>query len=135
MQLKLRRSQKSGLTGSAIFILDVMAELTSEEAALVNKYKLHKLLVYSSDAADQNAAMASAGSVKALGGMMLDRLSKRSFSMNDLINGQHLECKDLNEVINTENQVHQACENIASYLETAKRFDGSEQIVEITAAA
>jgi nitrogen regulatory protein PII len=135
MQLKLRRSQKSGLTGSAIFILDVMAELSNDEAELVKKYKLQKLIVYSSEAADQNAAMASAGSVKALGGMMLDRLSKRSFSMNDLINGQHLECKDLNEVISTEHQVHQACKNIASYLETAKLFDGSELIIEITAAA
>lgn len=135
MQLKLRRSQKSGLTGSAIFILDVMAELDDEETELVKKYKLQKLLVYSSEAADQNAAMASAGSVKAFGGMMLDRLTKRSFSMGDLINGQHLECKDLNEVISTENQVHQACENIAGYLQTASLFDGSEQIVEIKASA
>jgi len=135
MQLKLRRSQKSGLTGSAIFILDVMAELTPEEAELVKRYKLQKLLVYSSDAADQNAAKAQAGSLTAIGSMVMDKISKRAFTMNDLINGQHLECKDLNEVISTENQVHQACENIAGYLETAKRFDGSEQIVEITAAA
>ena len=135
MQLKLRRSQKSGLTGNAIFILDVMAELTSEEFELVKKYKLQKQLVYSSDAADQNAELARAGKVSALGGMVMDRLTKRVFTMQDLINGQHLECKDLNEVISTENQVHQACENIAGYLQVAKSFDGSEQIVEITAAA
>jgi len=135
MQLKLRRSQKSGLTGSAIFILDVMAELTPEEAELVKRYKLQKQQVYSSETADQNYTLARAGKVSALGGMMMDKLTKRVFTMNDLINGQHLECKDLNEVISTENQVHQACENIAGYLETAKRFDGTEQIVEITAAA
>jgi hypothetical protein len=135
MQLKLRRNQKSGLTGSTIFILDVMAELTPEEAELVKKYRLQKQQVYSTEAADQNLALAQSGKVSALGGMMMDRLTKRTFTMQDLINGQHLECKDLNEVISTENQVHQACQNIASYLDVAKSFDGSEQIVEITAAA
>lgn len=135
MQLKLRRSQKNGMTGSVIFMLDVMAELDPEEAELVRKYKLQKLLVYSSDAADQNAALASTGSVRALGGVLMDRLTKRSFSMGDLIAGQHLECKDLNEVIGTQDQVHTACQNIASYLRVAKSFDGSEEIVEINSAA
>jgi len=135
MQLKLRRNQRAGITGGVVFILDVMAELSSEETELVKKYKLQKLLVYSSESADQNVAMARAGNVKALGGMMLDKLTKRTFSMNDLIKGQHLECKDLDEVIGTENQVHEACQNISHYLAVAKSFDGSEQIVEITAAA
>ena len=135
MKLKLRRGQKSGLTGTPIFILDVMAELTSDETDLVKKYKLQKQTVYSSDSADHNAANAQSGSVGALGGMMMDRLTKRVFTMGDLISGQHIECKDLGELVGTENQVLQACQNIAGYLDIARSFDGSEDIVEITAAA
>tara|TARA_B100000508_G_scaffold60333_1_gene47233 strand:- start:274717 stop:275121 length:405 start_codon:yes stop_codon:yes gene_type:complete len=134
MQLKLRRSQKSGLTGTPIFILDVMAELTDEEAELVKKYKLKGQLVYTSEAADQNLAKSEAGSWAGLGGALMDRVTKRSFSLGDLVSGQHLECKDLNEVVATENQVHQACRNIRGYIDVARQFDGSEQIVEIEPA-
>lgn len=134
MQLKLRRSQKTGLTGTPIFVLDVMAELTSEETELVKKYKLKNQLVYTSEAADQNLAKADAGSWAGLGGALMDRVTKRSFSLGDLVNGQHLECKDLGEVVATENQVHQACQNIRGYIDVARQFDGSEQIVEIEPA-
>tara|TARA_R110002073_G_scaffold69054_6_gene171318 strand:- start:10347 stop:10751 length:405 start_codon:yes stop_codon:yes gene_type:complete len=134
MHLKLRRSQKSGLTGTAIFVLDVMAELTAEEAELVKKYKLQKQLVYTSEAADQNLARADAGSWAGVGGILMDRLTKRSFSLGDLVAGQHLECKNLDEVIGTENQVHTACQNIRGYIDVARSFDGSEQVVEIAAA-
>lgn len=134
MQLKLRRSQKTGLTGTPIFILDVMAELTSEETELVKKYKLKNQLVYTSEAADQNLAKADAGSWAGLGGALLDRVTKRSFTLGDLVNGQHLECKDLGEVVATEDQVHQACQNIRGYIDVARQFDGSEQIVEIEPA-
>tara|TARA_R110000868_G_scaffold162329_12_gene393510 strand:+ start:34731 stop:35135 length:405 start_codon:yes stop_codon:yes gene_type:complete len=134
MQLKLRRNQKTGMTGTPIFVLDVMAELTSEETALVAKYKLKNQLVYTSDVADQNLARARAGSWAGLGGAIMDRMIKRSFTLGDLVSGQHMECKDLAEVIGTEEQVHQACQNIRGYLEVAKQYDGSEQIVEIEPA-
>ena len=134
MQLKLRRSQKSGLTGTPVFILDVMAELTAEEAELVKKYKLKGQLVYTSEAADQNIANAKAGSWAGLGGALMDRVTKRSFTLGALVNGQHLECKDLGEVVASEHQVHQACQNIRGYIDVARQYDGSEQIVEIVPA-
>lgn len=134
MQLKIKRSQKSGLTGTPIFILDVMAELSDEEHELVKKYRLKNLLVYTSEAANQNLAKAEAGNWAGLGGAFMDRLTKRSFSLGDLVNGQHIECKDLDEVIGTENQVHIACQNIRGYLDVAKSFDGTEQILEVEPA-
>ncbi|MEP3072496.1 hypothetical protein [Maricaulis sp.] len=134
MQLKIKRSQKSGLTGTPIFILDVMAELSDEEHELVKKYRLKNLLVYTSEAANQNLAKAEAGNWAGLGGALMDRLTKRSFSLDDLVNGQHIECKDLDEVIGTESQVHIACQNIRGYLDVAKSFDGTEQILEVEPA-
>ena len=134
MQLKIRRSQKSGLTGTPIFMLDVMAELSAEEAELVRKYRLKDQLVYTSDAADQNLAKAKAGSWAGLGSAILDRVTKRSFTLGALVSGQHIECKDLAEVLGTEDQVQQACQNIRGYLDIARQFDGSEQILEIEPA-
>lgn len=131
MQLKIRRGQKSGLTGGVTFTLDVMADLSDEEAALVKKYKLQKETVYASEAAEANAARADQGSWGALGASVMDGLIKRRFSMNDLLNGQHIECKQLGELITTEEQVHAACQNILRYLEIARSFDGSEQVIDI----
>jgi hypothetical protein len=134
MQLKIRRSQKSGLTGTPIFILDVMAELDAAEKELVAKYRLNKLIVYQSDAAAANRDRVIGGQMAAIGNVMLDKLTKRAFSLGDLANGQHIECKDLNEVMGAEAQVHAACQNIRSYLEVAKSFDGSEHILEVEPA-
>lgn len=135
MQLKIKRNQRSAmLGGKVVFILDVMAELNREEKDLVDKYKLHKELVYSSDAAEHNAAMARAGNLKSLGAAVLDRATKRRFTLGDLVDGQHLECKDLGELVDTENQVYAACQTIRQYLDIAKSFDGSEQVVDIVAA-
>lgn len=131
MQLKIRRGQKSGFGGGVTFTLDVMADLSDEESALVKKYKLSKEVVYASDAATANLDRADQGSWGALGASIMDGLTKRRFSMNDLIDGQHIECKQLPELIATEEQVHQACRNILRYLQIARSFDGSEQVVEI----
>lgn len=132
MKLKIKRSQKSGLT-SVVFMLDVMAELDTAEANLVSKYKLGKQIVYQSDGAAQNAAAARGGDMAGLGGMILDKMLKRRFTVNDLVNGQHLECKDLAEVIAAEAQVHDACQNLKQYLDIATSFDGREVIIDIAA--
>lgn len=133
MKLKIRRSQKNSLTGKAIFIVDVMVDLDGEEQALVAKYKLQKEIVYQNSKAEQNMAEAQSGSMAGLGGMLMDKVLKRSFTISDLINGQHIECKDLAEVLAVEDQVEMACHNIKKYLELAKTFDGSEVVIDIAA--
>lgn len=133
MKLKIRRSQNSGMMGKVTFILDVRAELTSEEAELVRKYQLGKNLVYSSEQADRNTAAAQAGNIGALGSMFLDRMLKRSFTVNDLVNGQHIECKDLAETIATEEQVRTACGALKQYLAAAALFNGEEEVVTVAA--
>ena len=50
IQLKLRRSQKSGLLGKTSFVLDARADLTPEAKGLVGKYGLGSLVVYDSKA-------------------------------------------------------------------------------------
>lgn len=136
MQLKVRRSQRSGMLGGKIvFTLDVMAELSGDERALVERYKLWGEVVYSSEAANDNAARMHAGSVKALGAVLVDKVLKRFFTVKHLVSGEHIECKDLAELLGTEEQVRVACANLKRYLEVAQTFDGREEVVDVAAAA
>lgn len=131
MKLKIRRSQKSGMMGNTTFTLDMMAELTAEEMALVEKYKLKNQIVYSSERANENAARAQGGSVGGLAALAMDRMTKRMFSIGDLILGQHIESKELDEILAVEHQITTACHNLRDYLDAAASFDGSERILEI----
>ncbi|MEZ5972584.1 MAG: hypothetical protein R3C31_12300 [Hyphomonadaceae bacterium] len=136
MQLKVRRNQRSGmLGGKVVFTLDVMADLTAEERALVERYKLWGEVVYSSEAANDNAARMHGGSVKALGAVLVDKVLKRFFTVKHLVSGEHIECKDLAELLGAEEQVRIACANLKKYLEVAQTFDGREEVVEVAAAA
>ncbi len=136
MQLKVRRSQRSGmLGGKVVFVLDVVAELAADERALVDRYKLWGEVVYSSDAANDNAARMHAGSVKAFGAVLVDKVLKRFFTVKNLVSGEHIECKDLAELLGAEEQVRVACVNLKRYLEVAQTFDGREEVVEVAAAA
>ena len=51
-------------------------------------------------------------------------------TVDSLMSGQHIECKDLDELIGAEAAIRDACENIKAYLETAVTFDGREEVVE-----
>lgn len=131
MKLKIRRDQKSGMMGGITFTLDMMAELSADEVALVHKYKLSNQTVYSSDKADANAARAEGGSLAGVAALAMDRLTKKFFTVSDLMQGQHVESKELDEILAAEAQIRRACQNLRGYLEAATSFDGSEQIVEI----
>ena len=135
MQLKVRRGQKSGLLGGkVVFTLDVRAELTQDEQALVERYKLWPEVVYSTEASTANAERAHAGNLAALGALITDKVLKRFFTIKDLVSGQHIECKDLAQVLAAEEQVRAACAQLKQYLAVATSFDGREEVVEIAAA-
>lgn len=146
MQLKLKRSQRAGgmMGGKVLFVLDARAELSADEKALVEKYKLGSLTVYDSEARKKNAEAAyshfddattsSTGrslwkNARGLASAAMTALSLR-VTVHTLINGQHIECKELDELLGTEAAIIDACKNLKAYLETALTFDGREEIVE-----
>ncbi len=47
MNLLLRRDQRSSLMGKVIFQLDVRAEITKEEMASIQRYRLGDTVLYS----------------------------------------------------------------------------------------
>ena len=135
MHLKVRRGQKSGmLGGKVVFTLDVRAELNQDEHALVERYKLWPEVVYSTEASTANAERAQAGNLTALGALIADKVLKKFFTTKDLVSGQHIECKDLAQVVAAEEQVRVACANLKQYLAVATTFDGREEVVEIAVA-
>ena len=44
--------------------------------------------------------------------------------------GHHIECKDLEELLEAEDTVRAACKNVTRYLEIADTFNGSETVIE-----
>ncbi len=152
MHLKLKRSQRSGgiMGGKVIFGLDARAELTPDEQGLVKKYALGKLIVYDSEARKKHQASAyghfdDAANTPGLGASSAARslwknargiasaalmaLSLR-VTVDSLTSGQHIECKDLDELLGAEAAILDACKNLKAYLETALSFDGREEVFE-----
>ena len=146
MNLKLRRSQRSAgmLSNKVLFALDARADLSAEERSLVDKYALGKLVVYDSEARKKyadathghlaEAQTASAGrslwkTTRGLASLAMAALSLR-VTIASLISGEHIECKDLDELMGAEAAITEACRNVKAYLETAVTFDGREEVVE-----
>ncbi len=139
MQLKLKRSQRGSLMGKVIFALDARADLSAAEQALVQKHGLSKLVVYDSEARKKHQAAAyedftDSGTglwknARGIGRIAMMALSLR-ITVESLVAGQHIECKDLNELLGTESAIRDACSNLKTYLDTAVTFDGREEVVE-----
>ncbi len=152
MQLKLKRSQRSGglMGGKVFFGLDARTDLSNEEQGLVKKYGLGKLVVYDSearkkhnesayghfdDAANtQGVGFSSAGrslwkNARGIASAAMMALSLR-VTVDSLMSGQHIECKDLDELLGAEAAILDACKSLKAYLDTALTFDGREEVVE-----
>jgi hypothetical protein len=157
LRLKLRRSQRSSVMGKVIFALDARMELSGEETHLVQKYRLGSDLIYDSanrekysQAAQAHLEMTRGGpsltdsaSAQMLGaGKTLYRIARGGISaaaaslslrvtIDSLIRGVHVECKSLSELLEAETAIVEAAQNLKSYLETARTFDGREEIIEL----
>jgi hypothetical protein len=154
MQLKVKRSQRSGglLGGKVIFILDARAEPSAEEASLIKKYALGKLIVYDSEARRKHqtstaahfeaasAGLASSGTGKAIASSMWSNARglasaammslSLSVTIDGMIAGQHIECKDLTELLGAEGAMREACQTVKSFIDLAATFDGREEVLE-----
>lgn len=138
MQLVMRRSQKTTgmLSKSVSFILDARADLKPEEAAAIKKYGLSNQTLYASAKAKAHAE-AMLASDPTTGGGFLKGLASAAMSrlalvvtIDSLTKGQHIECKDLEELLGAEEAIHNACQVIRSYIDMAQTFDGREVVID-----
>ncbi len=146
MQLKIQRSQRSGgvLGNTVFFCLDVRADYSPEEQSNVAKYKLGGQVIYNSQAARKHLENMGAQldrvdnyslKEKAAGlgrGVLSLALAKMHLSINiaSLGRGHHIECKDLDELIEAEDTIRTACKSLTRYFEIAATFDGSETLID-----
>ncbi len=139
MQLKIKRSQRTGgmLGGKVFFALDIRAEYSAEEKANINKYSLGGEVIYNSEAAKRHldaagGSLADGSGRGVLGAAASLALAKLNLNVTiaSLAQGQHIECKDLGELLSAENALRDACKNLKEFLAVAATFDGSEVVID-----
>lgn len=134
MQLKLKRSQKTSgmMSKTVVFILDARADLTEEEKTNVQKYELGKDVIYSSEATKalkEAARLPGTGTLGMLARVAMSKLTL-SITINSLCSGHQIDCKSLQEVLEAEEAVKEACALLRIYLTAAATFDGREEVIE-----
>jgi len=112
MKLLLRRNQKSGMLSAVTFTLDARAELAPEESANIKKYKLGKTMLYQK-MEWRSVARAYLASLQRLAFKMMNI----TVTIDELVDGKHIECKDIVEMRAVEEQIKEACQNFKMVLE------------------
>jgi hypothetical protein len=156
MQLKLKRSQRSGFTGKVIFVVDARMEVSAEEYDLIQRYKLGDDVIYDSSARQQHTEAMKEhvkrsqegprfrdsvdGQLMSLGkqfyrlaraGVSATRASlSLRITVYSLMKGVHVECKSMAELLGAEQAIVEAGEKLRVYLDTAATFDGREEVHE-----
>lgn len=126
MKLLLRRDQKPAMVmGSPTFTLDVRAELTPEEKAAIDKYKLGNTLLY---LRNPSVPDVDRQTLSGLASIVKWRLTNLSVSVNDLLQGKRIQCKDIMEMLGAEDQIKEAAHNFKAVLQAAAGFGGEEVV-------
>ena len=119
MKLLLRRDQRSSLIGNVIFQLTVRAELTPEEQSHIDRYKLGRTLLYSrGEIIDPGSGLLGLASRLAFAAMNI------SVTIDDLIRGKKIECKNIVEMLAVEDQIKEAAATFKQVLDAAAHFGG-----------
>lgn len=122
MKLLLRRDQRSGMLGKQVFSLDVRADIGEEDQAAIRKYKLGETELYASHDIVGGSGLLGIATKLAIKAVTIH------VSVNDLVNGKRVECKDIVEMLSIEEQIKQAAQTFVAVLNAAKHFGGEEAI-------
>ena len=131
MKMLLRRNQKSGMMGMGrvTFALDVRVQVSTEMLALVKKYKMGKEILYYKEKVDLSDYWLL-GPFRQFVKIIAARIWNVKITIDDLVKGKHMECKDIREMRAAEAQIREACETFKEVLESAAHF-GGEEVIEI----
>jgi hypothetical protein len=128
MKLTLRRSQAStGILSKTVqFSLNAKVQLSDQEAADVKKYKMGSEIIYSKDRMGYNehANDSAGGMARNLAAIA----AAITITVDDLVRGKTINCKDILEMMAIVEQVKGACGNFKAMLEASAQFEGEETI-------
>jgi hypothetical protein len=127
MELLLSKSQKSGMLSSTItFTLNIKTRLNEEEQALIKKYKMGKEVVY--EKLPIGAAVAGMGGIAGALTAITAKALKLVFTVDDLVKGRTIECKDILDMIAAEQQIRDAADGFWGIIQASKNFEGEEVV-------
>ncbi|HEV7227745.1 hypothetical protein [Brevundimonas sp.] len=128
MKLLLRREQRSALIGSKpVFVLNVRADISADERAAIEKYKLGDTELYASHTlTERGSGLLGVASRFAYKAMTIN------VTVKDLTGGKKIECKDIIEMLAVEDQLKEAGKTFAQVLAAASQF-GGEEVVDLSA--
>ena len=127
MKLLLRRDQKNERSGNTIaFTLDARVELTPQESWCVKKYKMGNTVLYEKQTSWRTLPVSYSVAPR----IAIDSAMNINVTVQDLVNGKHVECKDLVQMRTVEEQLKEASRTFKEILDTALRF-GGEEVVEL----
>ena len=124
MKLLLRRSERSSVMGKPIYILEVRVEVSQEERGWIDKYKFGPSLLYTKKGKPTGDPNTLAG----VGQNLLHYAMDLTVSVNDLVHGKKIECKDIMEMLAVEAQLREAAQTFGTVLRAASQFGGEEVI-------
>ena len=128
MKLLIRRNQKSGIVRRHIaFTIDVRAELSPEMLALVKKYKMGGEILFYKEKVDLSDYWLL-GPFRQFVRVLAARFWNIRITVNDLVKGKHMECKDIREMLEAEEQIREASATFKHILQSAAHFGGEEVI-------
>jgi hypothetical protein len=110
MRLHIRRDQSKGMLGGVTFEVSAKVGLSDQEADLVKRYKVHKETLLKRQI------------------NILGRTIEFSTTIGNLIDGQTYKCGDIAEILETEKNVKEACQNFKTMLTVMSEFGGEEVI-------
>jgi hypothetical protein len=124
MKVKIRRDQVTGMTGKVTFTVNFIAELSPEARNAVKRYRFGNTVLYAKDP----KLDPTINIFRLLWRLVWLRFTRKRWqiNVNDLVNGRTIQCKDILEVLDTEERVMGAAKSFASVLRAASWFGGEE---------
>ena len=127
MKVLLRKDQRQGVLGKVIFTLEVRADLSREERAAIEKYKLSDTVLY-----EKNTMVDPGRGLLGLASRLAFKAMNMSLTVKDLANGKKLECKDIVEMLAVEDQIREAAKTFQQIMDAARHF-GGEEVLDLAA--
>ena len=128
MKLRLNKSQRSSgvMSKKVVFSLGAQVDLSAQEADYVKKYKMGSSILYNKDRV--NPEMHDYKSGKGIMRNISAIAMNINLTVDDLVKGRIIECKDITEMIDAEASVKSACQGLKNLLEACAGFQGEEII-------
>lgn len=128
MKLRLTKSQRSSgvVSKKVVFSLGAQVDLTAQESDYVKTYKMGKEVIYNKDRVNPDLVNYNTG--KGIVRNLSAALMNINLTVDDLVKGKTIECKDITEMLHAEASVKTACKGLKGLLDACAGFAGEEVI-------